>query len=33
MKSHDEIKSLRKLIGQSFETDPHSFEIVVIEDD
>src|SRR3569833_2950649 len=33
MKSHDEIKTLRKLIGKSFEVNPYSFEIVIIQDD
>lgn len=30
MRSHDEIKTLRKYIGKSFEVDPYSFEIVLI---
>mmetsp|Transcript_1916 Transcript_1916/g.1827 ORF Transcript_1916/g.1827 Transcript_1916/m.1827 type:complete len:91 (+) Transcript_1916:518-790(+) len=33
MKSHDEIKTMRKLIGQSFDVDPHSFEIALIQDE
>jgi hypothetical protein len=33
MKSHDEIKTLRKYIGHSFKVDPYSFEIVIIADD
>lgn len=33
MKSHDEIKGLRKCIGASFDVDPDSFEIALIQDE